>query len=92
MGCKIVYPIGSKVRPVLRPHDPPQTDEFAGQSVWVAYSKKWPYLPIAVAYSADELAQIVGVRKNLIESTFSKYRHGKLSRSRFHKVEIGGVA
>lgn len=40
--------------------------------VFVKYSKKFPYLPEAVADSKEELARILGKRLNLVESSISK--------------------
>lgn len=40
--------------------------------VFVKYSKKFPYLPEAVADSKEELAKILGKRLNLVESSISK--------------------
>ena len=59
--------------------------------VWVAYQSEKPHLPIAVADTANELAQVLGVRKNTIESIASKHRHGKIKRPRFAKVYTGSI-
>ena len=56
--------------------------------VWVAYSKNYPFLPIAIASSAAELAKIVGVSTNAVESLWSKFVHGKVSRTRYARVLI----
>ena len=42
--------------------------------VWVAYRKKKPYLPFAVADSAAELAELVGVKESSIREDNSRFR------------------
>lgn len=56
--------------------------------VWVAYSKEYPYLPVAIASSASELAKIIGVNTNAVESLWSKFKHGKVTRTRYARVLI----
>lgn len=56
--------------------------------VWVAYSDKPPYLPVAVADSASKLAAQVGTTTNTVESCWSKYRAGKIQRSSYQRVHI----
>lgn len=56
--------------------------------VWVAYSNKHPFLPIAVASTAQELADTLGVSRGCIESLNSKFRHGKVKRARYARVLI----
>ena len=56
--------------------------------VWVAYSDKPPYLPVAVADSASRLAALVGTTTNNVESCWSKYRTGKIQRSAYQRVDI----
>ena len=47
----------------------------AGPKVlYIKYSRKPPGLPIAVADSADELAEMTGMKKNSIYSCISKKR------------------
>lgn len=58
------------------------------RSVYVAYSKKYPYLPIAVADTPAELAKLIGVHRNNILSPISRLKSGKLKSSRYHRVEI----
>ena len=58
--------------------------------VWVAYGKDRARLPIAVADTAGELARIVGVKRNNIESQASKYRCGVLKWSQYQRVKITG--
>lgn len=57
--------------------------------VWVAYSKEPPWLPVAVADSSRELGELLGVSQSVVKSTWSKYRAGKLRRSRYHRVALG---
>ena len=54
--------------------------------VWVAYSNKPPYLPIAVADTAKELAAIIGVSGSNVRCCWLRYRLGKIRRTRYHKV------
>lgn len=56
--------------------------------VWVAYDKAPPGLPVAVAETAVELAQIIGTTRNNVVSTYSHYAAGHVHNSRFHKVKI----
>ena len=57
--------------------------------VWVAYQSKKPYLPIAVADTARELAQVLDIPENNIVSVVSKHRHGKIKRPRYMCVHVG---
>ena len=57
--------------------------------VWVAYHPEKPYLPMAVEDSARELAKVLGVRKNNVESVASKHKKGKIKRPRYACVYIG---
>jgi len=59
--------------------------------LWVAYQKNKPYLPVAVADTARELAAALGVPENNIVSVVSKHRHWKIKRPRYMCVYIGGV-
>lgn len=52
---------------------------MAGGYVWVAYQKKKPHLPIAVADTARELAKILGGPYSSIESYVCKYRRGMIN-------------
>ena len=56
--------------------------------VYVAYEKKWPHLPIAVADTPKELGMILGVNKNYILSSISNLKNGHLKNSRYHRVVI----
>ena len=56
--------------------------------VWIAYSEDYPYLPVAAARTAQELARLVGTGTNTVESCWSKFKHGKIRYTRYHKVLI----
>ena len=56
--------------------------------VWVAYDHKPPYLPKCVASSSEELARICGVKRNSIQSNWSKYQRGILKHARYARVYI----
>lgn len=60
-------------------------------TVWMMVSKDKYELPLAVADSAPQLAEMVGVSANAIFSSYSCYKNGKHKFSRFHKVEIEEV-
>lgn len=57
--------------------------------VWVAYSKKPPYLPVEIASTADELARKTGVSESTIRSCWWRYQHGQQKSSPYHKVKVG---
>lgn len=50
--------------------------------IYVKYDDKPPFLPIAVADSISELAEILGVSRNVVSSSFSH------KRSTYKKVSI----
>ena len=56
--------------------------------VYVAYAREWPYLPIAVADSPGELAALLGIRRNLINSAISRLKRGDVKTSPYHRVEV----
>lgn len=56
--------------------------------VYVAYSKQYPYLPIAVADSPRELARLVGVKRNIISAHISWLKSGRAKTSPYHRVEV----
>lgn len=56
--------------------------------VWVAYSKDYPYLPVAVASTSEELAKIMSVSKNDVESRWGHFKQGKLKTTRYARVLI----
>lgn len=61
--------------------------------VWVAYQSRSPYLPVAVADTAAELARIVGVPRAHIVDISShanrRLRDGKFHHARFMCVCVG---
>lgn len=57
--------------------------------VWVAYSEKPPYLPVAVAETEKELAELIGISVGTIEKSWYRYRHGESKKSRYHRVKVG---
>ena len=56
--------------------------------VWMEVTKDEYELPVFIADSAPELAQLSGVKENLVYSMASKYKAGVLKRSKFQRVEI----
>lgn len=60
-------------------------------TLWMMVSKDKYELPLAVADSAPQLAEMVGVSVNSIFSSYSCYIHGKHKFSRYRKVEIEEV-
>lgn len=58
--------------------------------VWVAYDSSRARLPVAIAATADDLAEIMGVTRNAVESTWCSYRRGRLKTTKYAKVYIGG--
>lgn len=59
--------------------------------VWVAYQTVKPYLPVAIADSARELAEQLGVKRITVAATVSRYRSGKIKRPRYMCVYIGDL-
>lgn len=57
-------------------------------TLWMMVSKDKYELPLAVADSAPQLAEMVGVSTNAIFSSYSCYKSGKHKFSRFQKVEV----
>lgn len=57
--------------------------------VWVAYQSEPPYLPIAIADTSGELADICGLDRSTVSTTWYKFRHGVLKNTRFWKVYVG---
>lgn len=58
------------------------------QYIWVAYSRRQPFLPVAVADTMDEIAQLTGATKSGVRSAWWYYTTGKRKFSRFHKVRV----
>lgn len=59
--------------------------------VWIGYSKNPPYLPVAVADTAKELARIMGVKKCTVISEWCHFRKGRRKVCRFHRVMVDGL-
>lgn len=57
--------------------------------VWVAYDREYPYLPIATADSAKELAKKAEVSCRTVFNRWIGYSTGRYRRSRFHRIKIG---
>lgn len=58
------------------------------ETVWIAYSEKYPYLPIAVADSAEGLAKIVGVKPKSVERAWNDFFNRKTKSTRYACVLI----
>ncbi len=56
--------------------------------VWVGYDSSPARLPIAIASTSGELANKMGVTAGAVETTWSKYRHGKLKTTKYAMVFI----
>lgn len=56
--------------------------------VWVAYSKAPPYLPVAIADTAKELAAVVGLKEKSVISSWYRYRRGEFKETRYHRIKI----
>lgn len=56
--------------------------------VWIAYSKDFPYLPVAVASNAKDLAERIGATRNTVESCWSHYKNGKSKYTSIFRIEI----
>lgn len=56
--------------------------------LWICISQDEYELPIAVADTQRELAEMVGVKKESIRTEFSKWKHGFRNSCRYRKVEI----
>lgn len=56
--------------------------------IWIGYSEEPPYLPVAVADSARQLAQLMGTTKGAIYSSWCRYRAGKHQTCRYHCVPV----
>ena len=54
--------------------------------VWIAYSIRYPYLPVAVADTSAELATALGISRSSVSCGWARYRRGKVKRTRYHKV------
>lgn len=56
--------------------------------IWMEVTKDKYELPVMVADSARELAEVHGVTRGSIESSECQYRKGKLKTCPWRKVEI----
>ena len=56
--------------------------------VWVGYSPQPPYLPIAVADTAAQLAKLMGTTKGTVYSAWSHYQAGESKTCRYHCVPM----
>lgn len=57
--------------------------------VLVAYMRKPPKLPCAVAETASGLSKITGKSVNTICSSWAKYQKGIMKSSPYHRVFVG---
>lgn len=57
--------------------------------VWIAYESKPPYLPVAIADSAEELSKEINVSCSTIISQWNRYVRGNVIKTRYHKVKVG---
>ena len=56
--------------------------------VWMAVSQDELSLPIAIADTAKELAELLGTTENNVKSSASKCKHGVYKNSRYIAVRI----
>ena len=56
--------------------------------VWMAVSQDELRLPIAIADTAKELAELLGTTENNVKSSASKCKHGVYKNSRYIAVRI----
>ena len=56
--------------------------------IYIAYSRVWPYLPIAIADSPRELGALCGVTNRCVSKAISELKSGRLKTSPYHRVEI----
>ena len=57
--------------------------------IWVAYQKDPPGLPIAVADTCTELAEMVGVSDNTVTSMEQRRRNGEIKKHAIYaRVEV----
>lgn len=57
--------------------------------VWVAYARKPPKLPVAVAETAGDLSKITGKSIGTICSSWARYQKGVTKTSLYHRVFVG---
>ena len=56
--------------------------------VWMAVSQDKLSLPVAIADTAKELAELLGTTENNVKSSASKSKHGVYKNSRYIAVRI----
>ena len=56
--------------------------------VWMALSQDKFSLPVAIADTAKELAELLGTTENAVKSEASKGRHGIIKKPRYISVRI----
>ncbi len=56
--------------------------------IWVAYQKDPPGLPIAVADTSTELAEILGVSKSTVMTSTMNGRRNRFKHDIYAKVEV----
>lgn len=61
---------------------------MSSKKIWMEVTQDKYELPVAIADTAKELAEIVGTTTNNIVSQCSHYRKGRLKSSRFRMIEI----
>jgi hypothetical protein len=69
--------------------DPKPDKPKADEHIWVAYDDSRARLPVAIAPTAQALAEIMGVSVKTVYSTWSKYQSGELKTAKYAKVDIG---
>ena len=57
-------------------------------TVWMAVSKDETRLPIAIADTAKELAELFGTNESNVKSIASKGKHGNIKNPRYIAVRI----
>ncbi len=58
-------------------------------TVWIKVTKDEFELPVAIADTAEELAEILGVDRSTILSAVRRYERGEVSFSVYRRLEIG---
>ena len=56
--------------------------------IWIAYDKEKPGLPIAVADTSTELAEILGVSKSTVVASTMNGRRNRFKHDIYAKVEV----
>lgn len=59
---------------------------MAHEVIWVGYAKEKPRLPVAIADSAEELAERMGVTVSTVVSSWSRYWRGLAKSTRYAMV------